>query len=143
VASTRDPLRKEYATDEIVVEWEPRLCSHSRNCVRSLPQVFDERSRPWVKVDAANADQVEAAVALCPSGALRTRRAGAPAPRPRREPEVRASANGPLEVTGGVRVLDADGTVLYEGEKATLCRCGGSANKPFCDGTHEKIGFRG
>jgi hypothetical protein len=96
-----------------------------------------------VKVDAASADQVEAAVALCPSGALRTRRVGAPAARLRHAREVRASANGPLEVTGGVRILDADGTVLYEGEKATLCRCGGSANKPFCDGTHEKIGFRG
>jgi uncharacterized Fe-S cluster protein YjdI len=143
VAPTRDPLRKEYATDEIVVEWEPRLCSHSRNCVHSLPQVFDESRRPWVKVDAASADQVEAAVALCPSGALRTRRVGAPAARLRHAREVRASANGPLEVTGGVRILDADGTVLYEGEKATLCRCGGSANKPFCDGTHEKIGFRG
>jgi CDGSH-type Zn-finger protein len=48
-----------------------------------------------------------------------------------------------LLVTGGVRVVDAEGTVLYEGAKATLCRCGGSGNKPFCDGTHEKIGFRG
>jgi CDGSH-type Zn-finger protein len=42
-----------------------------------------------------------------------------------------------------VRVVAADGTVLYEGEKAALCRCGGSANKPFCDGTHKTIGFDG
>jgi CDGSH-type Zn-finger protein len=42
-----------------------------------------------------------------------------------------------------VRVVDAEGNVLYEGERAALCRCGGSANKPFCDGTHEKIGFHG
>jgi uncharacterized Fe-S cluster protein YjdI len=143
MASTRDRLQREYATEEIVVEWEPRLCSHSRNCVRSLPQVFDETRRPWVAVDAASADKVEAAVARCPSGALRTRRVGAPARKPERVPEVCASANGPLLVTGGVRVVDAEGTVLYEGAKATLCRCGGSGNKPFCDGTHEKIGFRG
>jgi CDGSH-type Zn-finger protein len=64
-------------------------------------------------------------------------------PKPERVPEVCASANGPLLVTGGVRIVDAEGTVLYEGEKATLCRCGGSGNKPFCDGTHEKIGFHG
>src|SRR5204863_1038992 len=56
---------------------------------------------------------------------------------------LRASADGPLLVSGGVRILDAEGAVLYEGEKAALCRCGGSANKPFCDGTHKKNGFSG
>jgi len=134
---------KEYATDEIVVEWEPRLCSHSQNCVNALPLVFDDSRRPWIKVDAATADEVEAAVARCPSGALRTRRVGAPAATRQGSPEVRASADGPLLLSGGVRILDAEGTVLYEGEKAALCRCGGSGNKPFCDGTHAKTGFRG
>src|SRR5438067_8384481 len=141
--TTRDSLKREYATDEIVVEWEPRLCSHSKNCVRSLPQVFDESRRPWVKVDAATADEVEEAVARCPSGALRTRRPGVATEKGRQPSEFRASANGPLLVSGGVRSVDAEGDVLYEGEKAALCRCGGSGNKPFCDGTHEKIGFRG
>jgi uncharacterized protein len=51
---------------------------------------------------------------------------------------VCASAGGPLLVSGGVRILDAEGTVLYEGDKAALCRCGGSQNKPFSDGTHRK-----
>ena len=133
---------KEYATDEIVVEWEPRLCYHSSNCVRALPLVFDRDRRPWVKADAATADEVEAAVARCPSGALRTRRPGSPAKRV--QPlELRASADGPLLVSGGVRVVAADGTVLYEGEKAALCRCGHSGNKPFCDGTHKTVGFKG
>src|SRR5216684_4247914 len=133
----RDEHMREYATDEIVVEWKPRLCSHSHNCVNSLPQVFDETRRPWVKVEAATADEVEAAVALCPSGALRARRVGAEVAKREQSVELRASANGPLLVTGGVRILDAEGAVLYEGEKAALCRCGGSSNKPFCDGTHK------
>jgi uncharacterized Fe-S cluster protein YjdI len=144
MSSQRDKLTKEYATDEIVVEWEPSLCYHSQNCVRSLPQVFDDSRRPWVKVDAATADEVEAAVARCPSGALRTRRIGTPAAAAQQQPpEVCATENGPLLVSGGVRIVDAEGAVLYEGEKAALCRCGGSANKPFCDGTHAKNGFRG
>jgi uncharacterized Fe-S cluster protein YjdI len=143
MSSARDRFSKEYATDEIVVEWEPRLCFHSQNCVRSLPQVFDESRRPWIRLDAATADEVEAAIARCPSGALRSRRIGA-APAERREPaQVCASADGPLLVSGGVRILDAEGAVLYEGERAALCRCGGSSNKPFCDGTHKKNGFRG
>ena len=133
---------REYSTDEIVVEWQPRLCYHSHNCIRALPNVFDPDRRPWVDIEAASTDEVEDAVAQCPSGALRTRRPGAA--EPRTEPlEVRASAGGPLLIRGGVRVLDADGNVLYEGEKAALCRCGGSANKPFCDGTHRTNGFAG
>ena len=56
--------------------------------------------------------------------------------------EVRVSKNGPLLVSGGVRVLDADGNVVFDGERAALCRCGGSSNKPFCDGTHKTNGFR-
>src|SRR6478752_9917700 len=99
MSSNRDSLTKEYATDEIVVEWEPRLCFHSQNCVRSLPQVFDDSRRPWVKVDAATADEIEAAVARCPSGALRTRRPGAEPAKPDQLLELRASAKGPLLVS--------------------------------------------
>jgi uncharacterized Fe-S cluster protein YjdI len=142
MSAARDAVTKEYATDEIVVVWEPRLCYHSQNCVRSLPVVFDDSRRPWVKVDAATADEVEAAVALCPSSALRTRRLDGKATVRRERPQVRASENGPLLVTGGVRIVDSGGNVLFEGENAALCRCGGSGNKPFCDGTHKKIDFR-
>jgi uncharacterized Fe-S cluster protein YjdI len=142
MSSTRDRQTKEYATEEIVVEWEPRLCYHSRNCVQSLPQVFDETRRPWVKVDAASAGEVEAAVARCPSGALRSRRLAGQMAGRQTPPQVQASENGPLLVSGGVRVVDAEGNVLFEGERAALCRCGGSGNKPFCDGTHKEIGFR-
>lgn len=56
---------------------------------------------------------------------------------------IKATENGPYLVTGPVRLLDADGNE-YRVERATiaLCRCGGSARKPFCDGTHSRIGFQ-
>jgi CDGSH-type Zn-finger protein len=63
--------------------------------------------------------------------------------KPRQRFEICASAGGPLLVTGGVRIVDAEGNVLYEGERASLCRCGGSSNKPFCDGTHKVNDFEG
>jgi uncharacterized Fe-S cluster protein YjdI len=143
VAKIEQPLVKEYATDEIVVEWEPRLCFHSGNCTRLLPRVFDRERRPWVKADAASADEIEATVAQCPSGALRAQRLGRTVPRPAQPLQVRASAGGPLLLRGDVRIVDAEGDVLYEGERAALCRCGGSSNKPFCDGTHKTNGFEG
>ncbi len=54
--------------------------------------------------------------------------------------------DGPIEVTGPVTILDEDGNVLVEveaGEPAYLCRCGGSKDKPYCDGTHDDIKFDG
>jgi CDGSH-type Zn-finger protein len=52
--------------------------------------------------------------------------------------------NGPLKVEGDVQIVDGKGTVLVPKTKpdAYLCRCGHSANKPFCDGAHSRNGFR-
>lgn len=56
---------------------------------------------------------------------------------------IRALKDGPLEVSGTVEVVDADGTPRPADEAPIyLCRCGQSSNKPFCDGTHRKVGFR-
>ena len=56
---------------------------------------------------------------------------------------IRALKNGPLEVTGAVAVLDYE-KAAYAAEPSPiyLCRCGQSANKPFCDGTHKGAGFK-
>jgi CDGSH-type Zn-finger protein len=52
--------------------------------------------------------------------------------------------NGPYLVKGPIRLVDADGNEFpVQGDTVALCRCGGSTNKPFCDGTHSKIGFQG
>jgi CDGSH-type Zn-finger protein len=50
--------------------------------------------------------------------------------------------DGPLWVRGGVRVVAADGTSYEVRNRTTLCRCGHSRNKPFCDGSHEDAGFK-
>ncbi|MFV0643915.1 MAG: CDGSH iron-sulfur domain-containing protein, partial [Sphingomonadaceae bacterium] len=48
---------------------------------------------------------------------------------------------GPIWVEGGITVEAADGTVYEERNRVTLCRCGQSQNKPYCDGTHASINF--
>ena len=56
---------------------------------------------------------------------------------------VKANKNGPYEVSGAVDVLDFEGASYPPAESPIyLCRCGQSGNKPFCDGTHKKVGFR-
>jgi CDGSH-type Zn-finger protein len=113
-----------------------------RNCVRGLPQVFDPEARPWVRVDAADADAIAAAVETCPTGALHYRRLdGGPQEQAQEPPTVEPRPNGPLFVRGHVRIVDPGGEVVREDTRVALCRCGGSENKPFCDGTHRRIGF--
>ncbi len=55
---------------------------------------------------------------------------------------IKVNANGPLLVTGTFSIVDAEGNVLETRERAAFCRCGASTKKPFCDGTHSKIGFQ-
>jgi CDGSH iron-sulfur domain-containing protein 3 len=59
------------------------------------------------------------------------------------EVTIRVRANGPFRVSGPVRVIDAEGAefVLPKGDSIVLCRCGQSANKPFCDKSHRRVGF--
>lgn len=59
--------------------------------------------------------------------------------------EIKVREDGPYRVTGPITVVDADGsrfTLPDDGRPVALCRCGGSTTKPFCDGTHSKIGFQ-
>jgi CDGSH-type Zn-finger protein len=58
------------------------------------------------------------------------------------EVTIEATPNGPYLVTGPIELRDADGNVLPTKSKVWLCRCGASTKKPFCDGTHSKIGFQ-
>jgi CDGSH-type Zn-finger protein len=51
--------------------------------------------------------------------------------------------NGPLRIVGEIKIVDPDGNpVATDGPMVALCRCGGSSNKPFCDGTHRNNGFQ-
>ena len=134
--------RRVYANEAIEVHWEPRLCIHVRNCVRGLPQVFDPEARPWVSVDRADADRVAETVLTCPTGALHFRRLdGGHQEAASDPPSIEPRPNGPLFVRGRVRIVDADGLTVREDTRVALCRCGASGNKPFCDGSHRRIGF--
>ncbi len=55
--------------------------------------------------------------------------------------QFRIIKGGPVEVTGDFEITGPDGNTIETNSPAYLCRCGGSGNKPFCDGTHNSVGF--
>jgi uncharacterized Fe-S cluster protein YjdI len=129
--------QRTYSTDRIAVAWDSTRCIHTARCLLALPRVFDVRRRPWVDVHAADADAVARAVETCPSGALRYERLdGAPGERPRRPTLVVPIADGPLLLMGDLHVMTPEGVEIAHEYRLTLCRCGASRNKPFCDNSH-------
>lgn len=135
-----------YRAPGITVTFDPDTCIHSAVCLRTLPAVFDVRRRRWVAPEAAAVSEVATAVDACPSGALRYvldgPAAAVSAPdEEQAETTITASRNGPLLVEGVFRLLDESGARIAAPEKAALCRCGATANQPFCDGSHKRVGF--
>ncbi len=134
---------RSYEGDGIVVHWEPALCIHTANCIRSLPQTFDPGARPWIRAEGVAADDIVEAIERCPTGALWYERTdGAEQELAADPPEVQARLNGPLYIRGAFNVLDAEGNVIRTGTRMALCRCGNTKNAPFCDLSHRAAGWR-
>ena len=134
---------KRYEGDGITITWTAERCIHAAECVRGLPNVFDTDRRPWIDAAAADADAIAAVIDRCPSGALGYERGAAETSAPSAAVSIQVQEDGPLFVRGPVTLSAEDGTTIEAPERMALCRCGGSSKKPFCDGTHARIGFTG
>ena len=134
-------MRRTYRGDGIEVSFDRDLCTHVAACLLGLPRVFDIDRRPWISPDAAAPDEIARTIERCPSGALQYRRLdGEPEERGPDIPEVVPIRNGPLRVRGRIEVRRADAGVETL-PRASLCRCGASKSKPFCDNSHLRIAF--
>ena len=138
-----------YTAAHAIVTWDQGLCRHAAECVHGLPDVFNPKAKPWIATDAATFDALAATIARCPSGALRLLHpdgtlavASGPPKEVAAMPDtvLRVRPNGPNLVTGEFVVTGARPAAGAKAS-AALCRCGKSGDKPFCDGTHTKIGF--
>ena len=135
---------KDYRGRAVTVHFNLAVCSHSAECLRRQPHVFDLDQRPWIDADAADIAAIAEAVAACPSGALSmTVKDDAPGAAPGADlPAIRVTRNGPYAVTGGIALKDTEFCAGAARDRYVLCRCGASKNKPFCDGAHRAARFR-
>ena len=135
--------RDNYVAGTVTIHDNRAICQHAGFCTDGLPGVFRTHDDPFVDPAAAAADAIIAQVRQCPSGALSYSIDGVEHRDQEREGKIAISKDGPYRVTGGIRLEGGD--PWAEGastEHYALCRCGGSKNKPFCDGTHWYINFK-
>jgi len=137
---------KHYSKGDITVVWKPDLCIHSTVCWKGLGEVFNPRVRPWVNMEGADEERIIEQVSRCPSGALSYVKNSKEITEDNGSEEVTTAMevmkNGPLIAYGNITVKDAKGNEHHKSKVTAFCRCGASANKPFCDGSHIKIGFK-
>jgi CDGSH-type Zn-finger protein/uncharacterized Fe-S cluster protein YjdI len=124
--------------EKISVSFDGQRCIHARRCVTGEPSVFRANVEgPWIDADGASADEILTVALNCPSGAITVRRKdGGADERGPKANKILVRENGPLAVSAEV-IIAGYGEML----RATLCRCGLSQNKPFCDNSHIKGGF--
>ena len=118
--------------------YEGKRCIHSRYCVTWGPKVFLANvAGPWIHPDAMDADRLVEIAHVCPSGAIRYRRKdGKPEEKAPLVNLISIREGGPYAVRADLRL---DGQAAQY--RATLCRCGASKNKPYCDGSHHEVQF--
>jgi CDGSH-type Zn-finger protein/uncharacterized Fe-S cluster protein YjdI len=123
---------------QVLIQFEASKCIHSRGCVLGRPDVFVPNVEgEWIHPDAATPEEVAALAHGCPSGAIRYQRLdGGPDERPPTVNTIRVRENGPLAMHAPLEIGGSE-----SGLRATLCRCGASRNKPYCDGSHTAAGF--
>jgi CDGSH-type Zn-finger protein/uncharacterized Fe-S cluster protein YjdI len=125
-------------TKEITLRFDSRRCIHSRHCVLGAPGVFlANTTGPWLRPETVPVEKCAAIAHACPSGALTyERHDGGAQEAPPPVNVLRIREHGPYAVHAEVD-LAGHGKMF----RATLCRCGKSANKPFCDNSHREAGF--
>jgi len=123
---------------DMTLIYEGKKCIHSRFCVTGAPNVFLANVvGPWIHPDAMPVDALVEIAHLCPSGAIAYRRKdGKPDESAPPVNLLTIREAGPYAVRGELAIAGKTGAF-----RATLCRCGASKNKPYCDGSHHQVNF--
>jgi CDGSH-type Zn-finger protein/uncharacterized Fe-S cluster protein YjdI len=140
-AATEPPAAGAVETAEgrdLVVRFDGTRCIHARFCVLGAPNVFKANTPgTWIFPDAMDTEALVRVLSRCPSGALSYRRKdNGPPEQPPPVNLLNVRENGPNAFRGALRVAGRE-----VGFRATLCRCGASKNKPFCDNSHKSLPF--
>lgn len=128
---------------DVTIIFDSQRCIHARHCVLQTPTVFKANTPgQWIYPDTVHVESIVTVAQQCPSGAIRYLRHD-------HGPEESAPAvntlnvreNGPYALRAAIRLTESNGNISNDGTRATLCRCGQSKRKPWCDGSHVAAQF--
>ena len=143
-----------YTNGEVTVVWKPNVCIHSTLCWKGLIQVFNPKQRPWINMDGAATEKIIEQVRKCPSGALSYFMNADDKPITSENEDaiisesasimkVEVTPDGPYVIKTKCLIVHRDGKEEIKTGTVSLCRCGASGNKPYCDASHKRINFEG
>ncbi|WP_462272856.1 CDGSH iron-sulfur domain-containing protein [Methanohalophilus sp.] len=130
-----------YKGKAITIHDNRGVCSHRGHCTDNLPSVFRRGVEPWIDPDGAAPEEIAKVIRMCPSGALSYTMDGQLYKDYPHNAEVFVAKDNAYNVVGNIELEDTDGSEPETQDHYCLCRCGGSKNKPFCDGSHWYIEF--
>ena len=134
--------RDDYVGKDLTIHDNRGICSHAAFCSDKLAAVFKLGTEPWIDPDGADGQAIMETIRKCPSGALGYVFEGAAYQEPQGEPRITVSKDGPYFVRGDVALDDVAWSAGADKRRYALCRCGASATKPFCDGSHGRVEFQ-
>ena len=134
--------RTDYIGKNVTIHDNRGICAHAGYCTDNLASVFSLKKEPWIDPDGTAVKEIIETIKRCPSGALSYTVDNVEHRDQDREPMVTVTKDGPYAITGGIELLEQPVGEGASTEHYTLCRCGESKNKPFCDGSHWSIGFK-
>jgi CDGSH-type Zn-finger protein len=134
--------RTSYVGKRITIHDNRGTCAHAGFCTDRLKSVFRMNQEPWIDPNGASAEAIIETIKKCPSGALSYSVDDVEYRDQDREPMVTVTDDGPYAITGGIELIAVTLGEDVSKEHYTLCRCGASRNKPFCDGSHWGVGFQ-
>jgi len=134
--------RESYQANRITIHDNRSICAHAGHCTDGLASVFKYGSEPWIDPAGGSVEAIIETIKRCPSGALRYTLDGVEGAEQEGKPAITVTKDGPYAVAGGAQLLEQSWAQGASTTRYTLCRCGASKNKPFCDGSHWNIGFK-
>lgn len=129
---SEDDRRLTFPGEPITFFENVALCSHAGLCLKGKPDEWRERG------DYTD-EELVGIVRKCPSGALSYARGDVEYRDQERPPSIKLVEGGPIQIEGGIALQDTDWPEGASREHYTLCRCGLSKLKPFCDGSHDQL----